>query len=422
MLRGKSMVEIKFGTRKVAFELPDRVQILTTREPEAAITPDRFARRLAREVERLSPDLSRVAVAVGDKTRLCGYPDYLPVLLDTLADFGARTDRTVIYIAYGTHPPQSDAESSAAYGSSYQRFPFVQHDCTDIGLFVDLGLTRRQTPILIRRDILEASCLVTFGAISHHYFAGYGGGRKLVFPGLGQREAIYKNHALYLDPKRGTLSAGCRAGQIAGNPLAEDLAEMETHRPADVAVHGILDSRAAVCDLLPGMGPAHFKSACRLHGRSCEIAGSRRYDLVVAGCGGFPKDINFIQAHKSIENSARLVADGKELIVLAQCPDGVGSRTFLPWFDRGGWQPAFDRLAVCYEGNGGTALSMMAKTGRIRISLVTDLDGDFCRTVGVEKITMDQAIRRLKRHSGSAAAVPNASMLVPVEAPGASES
>ena len=43
------------------------------------------------------------------------------------------------------------------------------------------------------------------------------------------------------------------------------------------------------------------------------ISGSGRqeaYDLVVASAGGYPKDINYIQAHKSIHNAASFVKDG----------------------------------------------------------------------------------------------------------------
>ncbi len=409
------ILHLEYGTHDIPFEPPPQAEVLEIREPGIAVTPQGFARRLADAVARLGLDFSRVAVVVGDKTRLCGYGEYLPVLVDTLADMGARRDRVKVYIAYGTHARQSDAESLAAYGRCFRELEFVHHDCGDASLFADLGRTRRGTPIRLRRDILETGCLVTFGAISHHYFAGYGGGRKLVFPGLGQREAIYRNHALYLDPGRGALSAGCRPGRLDGNPLAEDLAEVESRRPADLAVHGIVDSRGAVCGLLPGAGEAHFRAACRRHGQSCEVHAPRAYDLVLASCGGFPKDINFIQAHKSIENAARLVADGKELIVLAQCPDGVGSLTFLPWFNLGGWQAAFERLAAGYEGNGGTALAMMVKTRRIRIALVTDLGADFCRSIGVEPISAEEAAERLRRASGPTAVIPNAGMLVPVE-------
>ena len=118
----------------------------------------------------------------------------------------------------------------------------------------------RGTSVLIRRDIVETGFLITFGAVSHHYFAGYGGGRKLIFPGLGHKASIYHNHGLFLDRKRQTLSPYCQSGVLDKNPLAEDLAEFETFCPADMAIHGILDSRGQVCDLLPGAGTDHFET------------------------------------------------------------------------------------------------------------------------------------------------------------------
>ncbi|MCP4370037.1 MAG: hypothetical protein GY797_18260, partial [Deltaproteobacteria bacterium] len=73
---------------------------------------------------------------------------------------------------------------------------------------------------------------------------------------------------------------------------------------------------------------------------------------------------------------------------------------------------AFDRLSKNYEGNGGTALSMMSKLRRINISMVTELDDAICRTIGVEKITMNQAKEHVERFSGSIAAITHAGLLV----------
>ncbi|MDH3955201.1 MAG: hypothetical protein OET81_00785, partial [Desulfobacteraceae bacterium] len=86
--------------------------------------------------------------------------------------------------------------------------------------------------------------------------------------------------------------------------------------------------------------------------------------------------------------------------------------TFLPWFEMGSWKKAFDRLARNYEGNGGTALSMMSKLKRIRILMVTQLGDSVCKTIGVEKISPDQAKLLVEQSIGSVAAIPNAGILV----------
>ncbi|MGA8181535.1 MAG: lactate racemase domain-containing protein [Desulfobacterales bacterium] len=407
-------IELKYGSQIVSPPLPEQADIFRIQEPDQKITPSVFASKLEVGLERMCPDLWDVSIVVGDKTRLCGYPEYLPVLVKTLEDFGAHRNRMTVFIAYGTHAPQSEDVCRKAYGDVYENLRFIHHDCMDDGCFSNLGKTSRGTRARIRKDILDTTFLVTFGAISHHYFAGYGGGRKLVFPGLGHRESIYDNHGLFLDRERRALSLFCRSGVLDQNPLAQDLAEFETFRPADLAVHGILDSKGRVCDLLTGSGTHHFRNACAAHGKNCEVDTAGEYSLVLASCGGFPKDINFIQSHKAIENASKFVQDNGTLVVLAQCPDGIGSDTFLPWFEFGSWETAFDKLAKKYEGNGGTALSMMTKLQRIRILIVTNLDDTICRTIGVEKISMDQAKTVVKKSIGSLAIIPNASMLVKI--------
>jgi nickel-dependent lactate racemase len=403
---------LPYGKTSLTFELPEGHHCFPIQDPDPTITPALFRKRL--KAALVGRDLCRtdIAVAVADKTRLCGYPDYLPVLLEALAEKGATPERITFFIAYGTHPRQEEATSLAAYGDTWRSSRFVHHDCTDETLFAKQGATTRGTPVMIRRDILAADYLVTFGAVSHHYFAGFGGGRKLIFPGLGCRKAIYHNHGLFLDRRTRGLHSGCQPGRLAGNPLAEDLAEVEAFRPADLAIHGILDSHGQVCDLQVGSGSKPFLDACDTHAGYCEVPCGRSFDTVLASCGGHPKDINFIQAHKALHNAAAFVEDGGRLILLARCPDGIGSTTFLPWFAKGSERAAFDELAAAYCGNGGTALSMMAKTRRIRVGLVTDLDNDTTRRIGAVRITPERAGKQVRTAAGGVAVIPNASLAV----------
>lgn len=406
-------VQVPYGKSTLPLVLPESAVQLRVTEGEKIISPPLFRQRLADFFRQNPLDLTRAMLVVADKTRLCGYPEYLPVLLLELQKRGLDPAQLRVLIAYGTHARQSDEECLRAYGDSYRTLTFLHHDCRDRDAFVELGQTKRGIPIRLRRDLLEASAILTMGAVSHHYFAGYGGGRKLIFPGLGERQAIYANHALYLDRATGAIAAGCKPGNLTDNPLAEDLFEVEDARPADLAVHGILDSHGALCDLVVGRGRRPFLVACATHASSCEVR-SRRFATVVASCGGYPKDINFIQSHKAVHNAAMFVEDGGLLLLYAECRDGVGSTTFLPWFAMGGFAQAFARLAECYEGNGGTALAMMEKSRRIRIGLVTELDEEICRRIGAEKWRHDQVVSHLAGLGATPdlAYIANASLLV----------
>ncbi len=404
-------IQIPYGSGIYSAELPDSTHLLSINEPEPVITPEAFLHRVMESVKGRSLDLEDTIVIVTDKTRICGYDTYLPILVRALKHCGLKDNCLRFIIAYGTHPRQSENECTSCYGNIYTRYPFIHHDCSDQELFTDCGMTTRGVPIRLRSDILKATCVITMGPLCHHYFAGYGGGRKLIFPGCGEREAIYANHGLYLDRVTTELATNCQPGILENNPLAEDLFEIAEKKEADLAIHGIINSHGKVCDIIVGMDRNSYLEACQRHGKLCE-SDSPSFPVIVASCGGFPKDINFIQSHKAIHNAAMFVNDGGTLLIFSECRDGIGSQTFMPWFKMGGFTNAFDRLRHSYQGNGGTALAMMTKTRRINIVMVTELDEDICKIIGVTKWDYSRALKFIARLKQPAAYIANASLLV----------
>lgn len=409
----KKSFQILKGNQSLELLLPEQTKRLQLQEPEQIIKPGVFCEKLDKLLTDLALDLSCPMLVLADKTRLCGYPEYLPLLIDCLIQHGMKASSLKIIIGYGTHPRQSDEECHRAYGDIYNDYSFIHHECIQKNGFIDLGTTSRNTPIRYRHDLLEASSIITMGAISHHYFAGYGGGRKLIFPGCGERESIYTNHSLYVDSSSGTTNEKCQPGILDGNPLAEDLFEIEDALPANLSIHGILDSRGTLCNFTMGHGRQSFIQACSLHSENCEVE-SPQFDTVIASCGGFPKDINFIQSHKAIHNASMFVRDGGLLLIYGECTDGVGSQTFLPWFEMGSFDAAFQELSRNYQGNGGTALAMMTKLQRIRIAMVTSLDEPTCQLIGLENWSHENVTTFLDQLNPdeSVAFVPNASLLV----------
>ena len=192
-------ISLRYGRGTEEFRIPAAADILDIREPQQSVSPETFRLGLADLLPAVIPE-GQIAIVVADKTRWCDYPTVLPWLLEILTERGIERRRIVFYIAYGTHAPQTEAESLATYGLVFQDYPFIHHQSTEPNLFVELGMTSRGTPVRVRRDLMAAGLILTVGAISHHYFAGFGGGRKLLFPGLGEQQAIYHNCLLYTSP------------------------------------------------------------------------------------------------------------------------------------------------------------------------------------------------------------------------------
>lgn len=406
-------IKLKYGTASCDINLPEKADQLVIREPVSQVNKETFTREFSLKLPDNLSDDPVISIVVADKTRLCGYKTYLPWILNTLFQKGIKKNRITFFIAYGTHARQSDKDCVNAYGDLYHRYRFIHHDCTDKTLFADMGTTLNGTRVHIRKDLLNSDLVITFGALSHHYFAGYGGGRKLLFPGLGYKPDIYQNHGLFLDKTVNALSLDCRPGNLGNNPLAEDLRQVDTvNKIPKVAIHGILDSKGTVSRLIVGNTYDDFLTACQTLDTFYKTDRKKRYSLVVASCGGFPKDINFIQAHKAINNAAMFVKDHGRLIVFAECADGIGSDAFIEYFNYHNFTRAFDVLAENYKGNGGTALSMMTKTKRINIFLKTALDDILCKIIGVQKIE-DPMIKTLTtKFQTDMACIENASLLI----------
>lgn len=399
---------LKNGSELVKLSLPAESDLLEIDNPTIEIDKSSFTNSLK---DLLPPTKDgRLSIVVSDKTRLCGYELYLPWVLEVAESKGYNKNNITIFIAYGTHPKQTESESLKTYGESFNHYKFVHHNCDDADSMINIGFTKAGTPVTIRKELNDSDAILLFGAISHHYFAGYGGGRKLIFPGLASREAIYKNHKLFIDFEGGLLNHGCQSGVLAGNPVAEDLEEADSYSPEKIIISGILNKSGEVTRLLFAKDYAEFTSACKKYDSFYRKKDTKQYDLVIASSGGFPKDINFIQTHKSIHNAASFVKDGGTLILLGECRDGLGNENFIGIFDQE-LKDAVKSLKSNYSGNGGTALSMMTKTERIKINMVTSLSSETCIKLKVNKMLEEDILPFVEQFSGSIAVIENASII-----------
>ena len=127
----------------------------------------------------------------------------------------------------------------------------------------------------------------------------------------------------------------------------------------------------------------------------------RKADVVVVSAGGYPKDIDFIQSHKALEQARHAAKDGGAIILAAKCEDGPGNSYFLPWFDyptSGAMEPHVRQSDRVYSQ---TAYSTRLKAERYRIILVSDLKDEDVRRMGMEPArTLDEAAASLPAAAG----------------------
>lgn len=263
-----------------------------------------------------------VAFIVNDPTRVANSHIFLPILLDELNEVGIADEDMRIVFALGTHRLMSREEMAKAVGPEVaKRVKMYNSDCKDASQYKYFGTTSRGTPVYFHKQVVEADHIVCTGSVVHHFFAGFGGGRKAMLPGVSLYETIRHNHSLMLDPQ-------AVIGRLSGNPIYLDQVEgVEMCRPSFL-LNVVLNEKKEFLEVFAGdYIQAHLK-CCKLVD---EVYGSRvakEADLVIASCGGYPKDINVYQLQKTMDNAWCAVREGGVVIILGECAEGSGSVTY----------------------------------------------------------------------------------------------
>jgi nickel-dependent lactate racemase len=133
---------------------------------------------------------------------------------------------------------------------------------------------------------------------------------------------------------------------------------------------------------------------------------------VIVSSGGFPHDINLIQAHKALDMAALACNDGGTVILLAECSDGLGRPDFLKWFDERDSRALAARLVNGYEVNGQTAWALLTKAERFRVCLVSELPPEDVRKMRMVPLrTIEEALTQAG--SGEGFIMPRGAAVLP---------
>ena len=380
------LLELPYGRKTLKVELPSSIPVTVLSPPVSNMKP--FAsegggegivlRALAspmgsQALDELARRSGSALVVIPDKTRAAGVREYLPPVLRAL-EKGGLDDRDVILItANGAHAPMSETEIRKLVGRDvYERYRLLQHNSRDSASISHVGVTSRGTDVAVNSACLEAGLLVLTGAVSFHYFAGFGGGRKLLFPGLASYDSIVANHRLVLGPAEG-LHPMCRSGNLEGNPVHEDIMEAFSMLPPPFVLTTVAAPDGAVLEVFAGLHDEVFAAACGAARRAFAVRIREKADLVIASCGGHPWDINLLQLHKSLRHAASAARDGGALVLVGEASEGLGSETLEKGLRYSSWREADRAMRGSYILNGHTAVSLLREVERVAVHMVTAL-------------------------------------------------
>jgi len=417
-------IEIPFGHSRLSVRLPAS-RLLSVLEPRGGdVVPDEaMVIRDALENPIGTPRLrdmarsgQRVVIVTSDATRPCPSERLLPPILDELVAVGVSERDITVVIGLGLHRPMTEKELQSVVGSEiYRRVRVINHDAGDT---VHLGMTSFGTPVEIFRPVAEAGFRVCLGNLEFHYFVGYSGGAKAILPGCASEATVAANHAMMVRPE-------AQAGRLEGNPVRADLEEGAAMVGVDFILNVVVDGEHRIVSAVSGHVTEAHRAGCRMVAERGQVTIPALADIVLVSAGGYPKDVNLYQAQKALDNAAYAVRPGGIIILVAECGEGCGNRTFEEWMTQGDTPPRLlERIQKRFVLGGHKAAAIALVAGKARVFLVSPALAEL-PLAGIEHFpTVDEALGAAFELMGSGATVlvlPQGGSVLPQVADGPSD-
>lgn len=326
-------VNLTYGDGEIELDIPDR-NLAGVIVPKQAEVKSDVESELSRVMDNPhGPDLKDLArsrsvcVLVEDHTRDAPHRELVSAVIPHLSD----ANKVQFIITTGSHEVDHPGNleivnmiRKAAREGGLSDFDVLIHDCHTEER-VDLGTTSRGTPVIVNAAAIGHEVYVSLSDMKAHYFAGYSNGLKNFLPGVCAFEAIEANHSMALDPnstfgKHPYHSDPSRQD----NPLADDMREAMEIMTKDAKVFTlsiITSNRKLVWADAGRMEPVIARGIEVLDETSSFIV--KPVSRIVVSPGGYPQDKSLYHAQRGLELTKNAVADGGEVLFVAECRDGV---------------------------------------------------------------------------------------------------
>jgi nickel-dependent lactate racemase len=309
------------GTLDLAFPPRFAVEVNAMRDGDA-LPPAALVQAVRQPIgtpplRELAAGARTAVIAVDDITRPTPAAAVLPLLLEELA--AVPRERIRILVALGAHRPMVRAELERKLGPAIvaeldveQHHPYENLEYR--------GTSSRGTPVWLNRHYCEADLKITLGGVMPHPYMGFGGGAKLIVPGLAGIETLQANH----QPAVTGISGGLANPDVDAR---RDVEEIALASGLAFSCNVVVNARRQIAGLFCGHPVAAHRAAVeRARQVYATAAPGAPYDVVCLNA--YPKDGELLQIGNALNcyRTARapLLRPGGTLVITACCQLGRG--------------------------------------------------------------------------------------------------
>jgi nickel-dependent lactate racemase len=242
------------GGRK-HFKLPDKWQVLnnvelkseSARKSVYEIISDAINRPIgSAPLAELIKPTQKIAIVIDDLARPTPKKESLSCLFDYLGRYGVTKKQIDVVLATGTHRPMAQAEIQSVFGKKlFREVRFINHDCRSSEL-ISVGRLESAGEVKINPLVVRADFRIGVGSILPHPMCGFGGGAKIIFPGVANYEAIRDHHCALM------IAKGASFGNIENNPFYGEICQSGRLAKLDFVINAVYNSNEEVKGVVAG--------------------------------------------------------------------------------------------------------------------------------------------------------------------------
>ncbi len=281
-----------YNPREVEYPLPDEWNVtvysiaganrpvMTTKEIKAAIGSPIGSPSL----KEMAAGKKKVVIIFDDLTRGTKTSLIAPAILGELQDAGIKDSQIEFICAGGTHQSWTRVDLAKKLGEDIlNRFPVYNHvpflNCTP------LGKTSYGSRVEVDTEVMSCDLKIAIGGIVPHANYGFGGGGKIIMPGVSSYDAIAehhgKTHNAFKDARK---NAGFpyNYGFVDENPLPLDAIEMAKMAGLDFTVNCIMNHWGDPLSIYAGALETVFWSGVKEGKTHYRVVAPKDNDIVIA--------------------------------------------------------------------------------------------------------------------------------------------
>ena len=366
-----------------------------------------------------------IAIIVDDGTRPTPVTEILETLLPYLVDHGSSRANIAIIVALGTHEAMNRKDLEARLGKGVvSNYKIVQHNAWQSDL-IPVKIPGDGGVVRINPEVAQADFRLGISSILPHPMAGYGGGPKILMPGLCNFEFIRDHHMKHV------IDPGSMAGTTKGNPFHQGIFNVARAIGLDFSINCVYNQKGQVIRIIAGSLEKAFEDAVGVCFEKLEHKFEEKVDVTITST--FPHTHGH-QLFKGLSAPDRITKDSGAILLVAPIVAPIPAE-FLNSFRVINEKSRGNSVAYVKDAlsNGmaflpdksidyNMAMSTVFLRPRIRTLLVSPvISADQAQTMGLEySSSIEEGLRSLEKSYPHAkvAIFPSGGLIVPIIAGG----